>query len=1469
MARQTVTIANSTSWLNNVQRSYEPSIVLDGALGQTSGTRCRLIQFLGLAGTQRISVVFSDPTESFDRNLTGALLSRGSVTLTNAGGISVTLNFADADNSSQGFYVFTSGAATAFAITMSAALADSALTVTFDNNVVTGEAEEIAQTFSVGRPVGGRPAVIGLPGQAYIQDIGRRTRTRANGSVSEWSGTPLPSIPTPFAIGSDAQVTRLRLSRDNLQFRSGSGPTSFTAEFLRRGIFIFSAANGEVRLPGPHSFASGGNYTGTLSPEYMAWWDEFSSANRLLTVGFALEGLYLEYGTLKVTGVVDPTVRGDGTEIAVELSLGRAHAFAHAEFVQVDHDTGEPEAFLRSVAGGEIAAAFSVGQPSAYAHAAPITIDHDTDEPEGFLSSVAGDEITAAFSVGRPDVVQNVWTTTLQPNWYIADAATRRWVAANNQRPVVPEGLSDPAFAATILHVVNLRIDSDRLFLNFSVDQTNINRADLSSQWETAGWVSIRAGEGEFRFSVTDSEANLVTSAGADPYGWGFTGELLANFEAFRDTVLSGTSGAQSAEFTLWDGLGSSPFPQPEPVEPAPLTLNFALGRAHAFAHAEFVQADLDTGEPATYLRSVAGGEVAAEQDTGEPEARRYGVPASLTVNQDTGEPEAFLRSVAGDEIAFEHDVGEPDGLQRRVVAPAAIRFALDTGTPRGTILSTAGTPRIVLHFSDRAVGLVSTPVEAITLNLDTGTPISVVGEGTFPAVAEFSTERPQAFLRSVAGDEITAAFSVGQPHAHAHAVSITLNLDTGEPAGLIASAPEAITVSYETGTPYPYAYAEDITVRYSLGRPIAIGEEGVFPRIVAFSTGRPQTFLRSVAGDEIALAYEAGQPHSLVHAEEAVVEWSVERPNPLVRSRAALPITLDHALGRAHAFAHAEFVQVDLDTGEPRGYIPRIAGDEITVTWGVGVPVAFAFGTSITYELDTEAPAGVLLSVAAQGVALEFESQRIFSPALAVRITLDLAISRPTATVFGRPQDITVAHSTERLIVFRTVAAQGVALELAPGQPTVFNHGDELIVEHEAGQPRGYIPRVAADTIAFDLNVGIPQGFLRSVAGDEIRVEQETGQPHVYAHADRVTVGLRTGRARGYFLTIPADEAIWVPRTGSPIGDIPVSIGGANSYSLNSGSAVASAINRRVLPFFAQSQIFERCIRRFVEDCFNPLWASDPYNTPRPPGFPDRVPAERLSQVEPALNRFGVALRRAFEIDEFEVIPGNSPGPRPLPEPDPRAPYASLLLIDDERRGYPIRRQLPDGTTVDLVYRRAKFSLQFYRDGSHEFARAFDAWCMSENGLTYADSAFSDGRIVRVSLIDGGSGYTEPPDILIDGDGEGASAQASVQQGRVVGVTMRSFGYGYTLPPKITFVGGGGTGARASARGLGFRVHFPNNLRRLDAVEADRFEKRTAIDLTIDYAETQEQDTGLIDSVDCNVVMGGVSEVGRISIGG
>ena len=90
--------------------------------------------------------------------------------------------------------------------------------------------------------------------------------------------------------------------------------------------------------------------------------------------------------------------------------------------------------------------------------------------------------------------------------------------------------------------------------------------------------------------------------------------------------------------------------------------------------------------------------------------------------------------------------------------------------------------------------------------------------------------------------------------------------------------------------------------------------------------------------------------------------------------------------------------------------------------------------------------------------------------------------------------------------------------------------------------------------------------------------------------------------------------------------------------------------------------------------------------------------------------------------LPQADVIPGNSKGTAPP------GPYATLLLTGLRRLNYPIRRtrdieEDAETTTTDsLQYRRATFSLQFFRDGAVDRAIAFQNWVESELALTQAE---------------------------------------------------------------------------------------------------------------------------------------------------
>ena len=230
--------------------------------------------------------------------------------------------------------------------------------------------------------------------------------------------------------------------------------------------------------------------------------------------------------------------------------------------------------------------------------------------------------------------------------------------------------------------------------------------------------------------------------------------------------------------------------------------------------------------------------------------------------------------------------------------------------------------------------------------------------------------------------------------------------------------------------------------------------------------------------------------------------------------------------------------------------------------------------------------------------------------------------------------------------------------------------------------------------------------------------------------------------------------------------------------------------------------------------------------------------------------------------LDPHVVIPGNSKGQRPI------KPYSSVLLINDIRKSYPIRKQLTHGQTIDLIYRRATFSVQWYRRGAVDLAETFDMWAMSENGLTQAETSFADGRVDHLHLLRGGSGYTSPPDVSFSGvGGGGATARASVVRGAVAGLALTNFGEGYATQPRLTFQGGGGSGAEASAQGVGFRIVFPLTIRRLDEIVGDAFEERVQMDLGIDYATISRQATGEIDVIECDLSDGNDRYIGEISV--
>ncbi len=78
-----------------------------------------------------------------------------------------------------------------------------------------------------------------------------------------------------------------------------------------------------------------------------------------------------------------------------------------------------------------------------------------------------------------------------------------------------------------------------------------------------------------------------------------------------------------------------------------------------------------------------------------------------------------------------------------------------------------------------------------------------------------------------------------------------------------------------------------------------------------------------------------------------------------------------------------------------------------------------------------------------------------------------------------------------------------------------------------------------------------------------------------------------------------------------------------------------------------------------------------------------------------------------------------------------------------------------------------------------------------------YPWKAWADNNgfgIVSIEVADGGSDYTNPPTVLIEGNGSGATAQAYISNGSVRAIRIIDEGSGYTKIPTISLVGGNGS---------------------------------------------------------------------------
>ena len=90
---------------------------------------------------------------------------------------------------------------------------------------------------------------------------------------------------------------------------------------------------------------------------------------------------------------------------------------------------------------------------------------------------------------------------------------------------------------------------------------------------------------------------------------------------------------------------------------------------------------------------------------------------------------------------------------------------------------------------------------------------------------------------------------------------------------------------------------------------------------------------------------------------------------------------------------------------------------------------------------------------------------------------------------------------------------------------------------------------------------------------------------------------------------------------------------------------------------------------------------------------------------------------------------------------------------------------------------------------------------------------------IVDIIVSYGGTDYSNPPTVVIEGNGAGATAQAYISNGSVTAIKVLTEGYGFTKTPTVSLVGGNGTSqnkakavvvlGKTSVRNINLKIKF------------------------------------------------------------
>jgi hypothetical protein len=159
---------------------------------------------------------------------------------------------------------------------------------------------------------------------------------------------------------------------------------------------------------------------------------------------------------------------------------------------------------------------------------------------------------------------------------------------------------------------------------------------------------------------------------------------------------------------------------------------------------------------------------------------------------------------------------------------------------------------------------------------------------------------------------------------------------------------------------------------------------------------------------------------------------------------------------------------------------------------------------------------------------------------------------------------------------------------------------------------------------------------------------------------------------------------------------------------------------------------------------------------------------------------------------------------------------------------------ELTQGTTTQKLYSAPSFK---YLDQA-----GIERDCFIEEVLQ------SFTGIESIDVVNPGFEYTSTPDVIIDGDGTGASARALIVNGALKRIEVTSSGTGYTSA-SVTITGGGGTGATASANLQGrlgkLRVYYfdDNSIKKLITDDIGVIDYKTGIVNINNFAPTSIAD--------------------------